>query len=744
VAAQPQAGVVVGRVVDARTDQPLARVLVHVENQPTFVETDEIGAFTITLPPGTFTIAASLIGYAVVQQAVHIQPGGSINLIIELSEGTGTYEEHVTVAGTMRTEVDRTPAGSVLHGRELQALRGVMLDDPLRAVHALPAATSTDDFYSEFAVRGSGFRHLNLAIDGTPSPYLIHTIHDVTDGGSIAMVNSEALGAVSLLPGGYPQRFGRRLGGQIDLTTRDGDRERFRGRVGLSGTSATFIAEGPLMGKRSSYLVSARRSYLDYLVRRIDPEGSFGFGFSDALAKVTFDLDARNQMQVLTVFGRSAFDEGAEDIGRNDAALATNRAWLSAVTWRLSPSRDFSISQQVYITGENYRNTSEEDIVLDTGGAADIGWRADAAYAPHDRWLLEFGGDVQRLSARNARRRTLDGASEPIVLEDYRVTSRAASAYAQVSARFGRVSINPGGRVDYWGPTEMTTSSPWITGELLMTDRTRFRIGSGIYRQFPALDQLNGLRGEAGLKPERATHVDVGLSRMFARGINVQVTAYTREERDILRALGAEPRRISSVSIALGRGDARWSNRLDGRARGVEVLIRRDSATGLSGWIAYAYARHRYDDSQAGETFWSDFDQRHTFSAFGLYRVSNRTSVGTKFRYGSNYPITGYVGDQPISPNAPPLLGGDRPVFYGLTGVRNTLRLPVYARLDVRADRVVTWFNRRVTVFVEVANALNRENQRNVPYSVDRNGRIGSPTDSLLPIVPSAGFIVEF
>ena len=654
VVAQPQTGVVGGRVVDARSDQPLARVLVHVENHPTFVETDESGAFTVTLPPGRFTIAASLIGYAVVRQAVHIQPGGSMNLIIELSEGAGTFEEHVAVAGAMRTEVERAPAGSVLHGRDLQALRGVMLDDPLRAVQALPAATSTDDFYSEFAVRGSSFRHLNLAIDGIPSPYLIHTIHGLTDGGSIAMVNSEALGAVSLLPGGYPQRIGRRLAGQIDLTTRDGDRERFHGRVGLSGTSATFIGEGPLTGKRGSYVVSARRSYLDYLVKRIDPEGSFGFGFSDALAKVTFDVDSRNQIQVLTVFGRSAFDEGVEDIGRNDEAYATSRAWFSAVTWRLTPSRAFSLSQHVYITGRNYRNTSEEDIVLDTGGASDVAWRADAAYAPHDGWLAEFGGDLQRLSARNARRRTLDGANEPIVLEDYRVTSRAASAYVQFSARVGRLSINPGGRLDYWGPTGVTTASPWITGELSMTAGTRLRMGSGIYRQFPALDRLNGLRGEARLKPERATHVDVALSRMFARGIDVQVTGYTRAERDILRALGAEPHRISAVSIALARGDARWSNRLDGRARGVEALIRRDSATGLSGWIAYAYARHRYEDAQAGETFWSDFDQRHTFSAFGLYRVSNRTSVGAKFRYGSNYPITGYVGDQPMSGNAPP------------------------------------------------------------------------------------------
>jgi hypothetical protein len=742
--AHAQTGVVVGRVVDARTDQPLARVLVHIEQHPTFVETDESGAFTISLPPGKFTISATLIGYAAFRHIVDVASGESTTLVIELSEGAGSYEEHVTVAGAMGQDADRAPAGVVLHGRDLQALRGVMLDDPLRAVQALPSATSTDDFYSEFAVRGNSFRHLNLAIDGIPSPYLIHTIHGVTDGGSIAMVNSEALGAVALLPGSYPQRIGRRLGGQIDLTTRDGNRERFHGRAGLSGTSVSFIGEGPLAGKKGAWMASARRSYLDYLLKRIDPEGSFGFGFSDALAKLTFDINPRNQIQMLAVLGRSAFDEGAEDLGRNDEARATSRAWLSAATWRATPSPQISISQRVYVTGMTYRNSSKDAVLLDAGSARDVGWRADAAYAPRDGWLAEFGGELQRMSARNARKRTFDGSDVPAVLEDYHVDGRSASAYAQVSARLGRATVIPGARIDHWGATGALLSSPWITSELVLAAHTRLRVASGLYRQFPGLTQLHGLRGHAGLKPESARHVDVALSRVLAGGATVQLTGFAREERDVLRVVGAEPRRRADGSIELGRGDARWSNRLTGRARGVEVFVRRDAATGVSGWIAYAYARHRYDDVVAGEEFWSDFDQRHTFSAYGLYRVSNRTTVGAKFRYGSNYPITGYVAEQRVSTDVPPLFGGNRPLFYGLANVRNTLRLPVYARLDLRADRAVSWFSHRVTLFVEVANALNRRNERNVPYSVDRNGRVGGVTDSLLPIVPSGGFVIEF
>jgi hypothetical protein len=99
-----------------------------------------------------------------------------------------------------------------------------------------------------------------------------------------------------------------------------------------------------------------------------------------------------------------------------------------------------------------------------------------------------------------------------------------------------------------------------------------------------------------------------------------------------------------------------------------------------------------------GERFWSDYDQRHSLSTYALYRLSNRTSLGAKFRYGTNYPITGYVGQQSFSPNAPPLFGGEQPLFFGLTDRRNTLRLPVYARLDVHADRAVSWSGRRVAV----------------------------------------------
>ena len=558
------------------------------------------------------------------------------------------------------------------------------------------------------------------------------------------MVNSEALGAASLLPGSYPQRLGRRLGAEVELTTRDGNRTGVHGRAGLSGTSANAIVEGPVAGGKGVWVASVRRSYLDFLLDRIDPDGSFGFGFSDGLGKVTFDVNPSHQLQLLAIAGRSTFDEAPEDITVNDEAVARSRAWLTAATWRFTPGPRLAVTQRVYATGMRFRKYQRARHAPRRRRRKRSRVAGDVTLAPSTRWIIDVGGDVVRTRAANTRQRTLDGTVTPQVLSDYAASGRASSAYAQITARVGPLRLAPGARFDYWQPTGTTTTSPWITGELDIAGGLSLRGGGGVYRQFPAPTVLNGLNGNPDLQPERATHADLTIAQALSEGITVQVTGFRRDERDVLWAAGSEPRALPEGGFVLGRGDARWSNRLTGRARGIEAMVRRDAPDGLSGWIAYAYGEHRFTDDVTGETFWSDYDQRHTFSGYALYRLSNRSTLGAKFRYGSNYPITGYVGEQSFGPNAPPLFGGERPLFLAMTDVRNTLRLPAYARLDVRADRAVTWAGRRVTLFVEVVNVLNRRNERNVPYSIGPRGQLMGVTDSLLPVVPSAGLVLEF
>ena len=739
-AAHAQPPVITGIVIDDRTERPIRGAVVFVEGFDVAAETDAAGRFALAAPAGLQTIAVSVVGYAFLRADVTVG-AAALDMTVRLSEGAGTYTERITVSGTSGDESSPAPGSSALFGRELENLRGVMLDDPLRAMHALPAATSTDDFYSEFAVRGSTFRHVGLSVDGMPARYLMHTVHGVTDGGSIAMINSETLGSVALMPGSYPQRTVPHIGAQANLTTREGNRERFRARAGLSGTSATFLGEGPLRGGRGSWLASIRRSYLDYLIERIDPEASFAFGFYDGQAQLVYDLTPRHQLSMTTLLGRALFDEEAPLLDANDLQDAASHAWLTAIAWRYTPGPRVAVTQRVYSTGFEYGTRNPAGQTLQAARRTDAGWRADASVAAAPGWLFEVGADAQRLAGRSVMSRRLTQTGSLVRLNEYSDHSAAASGYGQVRIAVGsRLQITPGLRFDWWQLTSAAKWSPWAGAELSLTPRTKLRAGTGLYRQAADIEQVHGLRGGGtALRPERALHADVGIEHLLSADTRLLVTAYSRAERDVLWTPGSEPHRMPDGRIVPGFDDAVWVNALRGRARGGELLLRRESASGLSGWAGYAFGRHRYSQVLSGETFPSDVDQRHTVSLYGNYRLSSRTTISAKWRYGSNYPLVGY-----LAPNAASPIVDNQAQFYSLVSTRNTARLPAYSRLDVRADRAFTWSGRRLVLFVEVANTLGRTNLRGTDYRVDRTGRVFGLTEPLMPIVPSAGFVFEF
>ena len=150
---------VAGIVLDDHTEQPIRGVLVSVEGQSSAAETDANGRFSMLVPRGPQTINASVIGYALLRTDVEVGAAG-LDMTIRLSEGAGAYTDTVTVSGSLKGESDSVPGATSLHGRELENLRGAVLDDPLRATQSLPSATATDDFYSEFAVRGNPFEYV--------------------------------------------------------------------------------------------------------------------------------------------------------------------------------------------------------------------------------------------------------------------------------------------------------------------------------------------------------------------------------------------------------------------------------------------------------------------------------------------------------------------------------------------------------------------------------------------------------
>jgi hypothetical protein len=174
-----------------------------------------------------------------------------------------------------------------------------------------------------------------------------------------------------------------------------------------------------------------------------------------------------------------------------------------------------------------------------------------------------------------------------------------------------------------------------------------------------------------------------------------------------------------------------FTNSLDGTSHGFDLLLIRRSTAPLSGWISYTWSKTHYDDTATGESFDGDFDQRHTLNVFLQQRLSYRLAVSGKLRIGSNFPIVGYFRGTPED------------LF--LASVRNAVRLPLYARLDVRANRTFTFERSRLTLFVEVMNLLGRNNGGQSDGFVVANtlNAVGF-VEGLLPRVPSAGLLFEF
>jgi hypothetical protein len=162
-----------GRVVNARTLAPVGDALVGLAELPQTARTTAEGRFEIAgVKPGTYTLTVSTVGFIFVRRAVTMPEAAGVELTVPLAEGTGTYEETVKVTATVEPEA--RVASVELSSAALQDLRDIAADDPIRALQALPGASTGDDFRAEFSVRGSAFRHVGIVIDGTPTSLLPH------------------------------------------------------------------------------------------------------------------------------------------------------------------------------------------------------------------------------------------------------------------------------------------------------------------------------------------------------------------------------------------------------------------------------------------------------------------------------------------------------------------------------------------------------------------------------------------
>ena len=693
-------GTIVGIIVEARTGQPLAAVLVRVQATGQQAVSDGEGRFEIAdVPAGPQTLLVSVVGYGLARRGYRGERETSaVTVTLAVSEGASTYVESVIVSAPAFREAEAgVSAQAVLGSRDLLALRGVIADDPFRAVQALPEVATGDDFSAEFAVRGLGPEHTGIAIDGVDTPLLFHTVRGVNDTGSIALINTDVLESATLLAGTYPQRAGAHLGARLDFTTRDGARDRLRARTMLGVSAVTGVMEGPLgmpsgggsaggpPTARGSWLLAVRKSYLDWLLRQIDSEVEGAFGFTDGQAIASWDFTPAQSIRATVIAGRSTLTENDPNPALNTLDQAHNRSVLANLQWRYAASPRLMLQQQVYVVDASYRNTVIDGRTREEGGDRDLTWRASATTTFGQRHRLESGGQAQWLHGWRADR--IFTTNDSAATADARESWAGGGAWLHYAwAATGAVNVSPGVRADWSGLTDDHAVSPYVLGEWQVAPAWRVRAGIGRQHQFATLDQKAGGNAAARveLDAEHAWTADAGLAWQPSRLWRVRVDGYYREEHGRLRYERSEFERSGNLVI---RPDSPyWTNALDGDASGGVVTLERRQANGLSGWVSFAVGRTNLTDTTTGEQFVSDYDQARTLNAYAIYRTSRRVSLSTRYRYGSNFPLSGYYA--PLSDQV-----------WTLAEQRNQARLPAYRRLD-RARRLGVHLPRsRLTLF---------------------------------------------
>lgn len=719
-----------GTVVDGKTATPLADARVVLVERALSVQTDVKGRFEFAgVPPGKYTLAISTIGYIFVRRAILAEADSILDITLPLAEGTGTYQESVTVTAEMtRPQEPGVSSQSELGSAALQELRGVVADDPMRAVQTLPGVATDDDFQALFSVRGSAFRHVGIVIDGVATPLLLHSIRGADDTGSVAMINSDILSRATLLAGPHPQKHGDWLGATLDFDIREGSRDRPQSRMAVSGTSASLVVEGPLgpaRSKRGSWLVSVRKSYLDWLIRKIEPDIDSTIGFGDFQTKVAYDLTSRQHLEGSIVGGRATFQQ-LQTGTSNGLSQALSKGGLVSVAWRYAGNSAF-LSQRVSIAYNDFRNRGLLEQELGRGVTRALSWRADATWLASKTWTIEGGSKVEhQYTSETFHQYSIVRLNVPVDRARLSVTGQAnvVSGWGLVARKTAASGVSAGARVTVDSLSNRVLTAPWLLGERRIGAFT-IRAGAGASHQ---LGDLELQPDTTGRLPERAISFDGGLEQQLGRGVRWQVTGFRREDTNVLRQLG-EARVVGGVFIPEATFRS-FANVLDGHTRGVDFLIGRRGAAGPTGWLAYTYAHTRYRDRLTGESFDGDFDQRHTVNLFVQQRLSYRLTASAKLRVGTNFPLAGYFEGSPG--------------FLAISSERNRVRLPFYSRLDIRVTRTFTLTRQRVTLFAEVMNLLNHHNQGQSVGFVRSTREAVNYVTKLIPFVPSVGILIEF
>lgn len=783
-AATGDLGTIKGKVINEITREPLPFVNVIVEATTNGATTDINGLFEIkNVAPGYVKIIASSVGYKT-KISGDIFVTREKTPFIELAmEPTVADLKEVVISGPQFIRKEESPVSMQTIGiREIERNPGGNRDIS-KVIQSLPGVASTPSFRNDIIIRGGSPGENKFFIEGMEVPVINHFQTQGSSGGPVGMINVDLVREVDFYSSAFPANRGNALSSVMEFRLIDGNSERHSFRTTVGSSDFGITADGPI-GRSTNYIVSLRRSYLQFLFQAL--KLPFLPTFNDLQFKVRHKIDKNNELIFL---GISGFDEFRLNTGVNESVTDPEQLEYNNYILGNIPSN----TQWNYATGVIYRHYGKQsytNVVLSRNTLHNESKKYQnndninllnnyESEETENKLRIEKNYSLNKLKVTFGAETEL--ASHSVEGFDKITTTngpvdRAFNAKTDLVkyAAFGSVSkpilknrlmLSLGIRADGTNWSDETSNpvdqlSPRFAASYSVDQKWSINFNTGRYFQLPSYSIL-GFSDENGKlinKSNKVTyisndHLVSGVQFLPDDATKITVEGFYKKYRNYPFSL------TDSISLAnLGSdfgvvGNESVIPASEGRAYGLEVLLQRRSPTGIYGILAYTFVRSEF--SGISETYVpSAWDNNHLITLTAGTKLGKDWELGFKWRYVGGRPYTPYdVASSSLKSNWDVRKQGI--LDYSRL---NTLRFGAFHQLDVRADKVWYFTKWSLNLYLDIQNLYNfkAENQDILNVKSNADGTlVTDPNDNTRysiyyikdesgTILPSIGIIIDF
>ena len=696
-----------GTVIDKSSRQPLEFINVMIVGLNKGGVTNAEGKFSIgQVPPGIYRLQASAIGYKTVTTPEYILSTRDLHIQIEMEENQTELEGVTVTASPFRRDIESPVSLRIIGLQEIEKSPGANRDIS-RIVQSYPGvAFSPIGYRNDLIVRGGSPSENRFYLDGVEIPNINHFSTQGASGGPVGILNADLIREVNFYTGAFPTDKGNALSSVLDFKLRDGDMERNSVKATLGASEVSLASNGHL-GKKTSYLVSVRQSYLQFLFDMLGLP--FLPTFTDAQFKLKTRFDAQNE---LTVLGLGGIDKMKLNTKADDE---DNEYILSYLP---------KIQQETFTLGAVYRHYAGAHVQSVIASHSYLNNR-NTKYRQND----ESNPDNLTLRLRSTEQNTQFRLENSSSFRNWKVTVGANLDYSQYSnTTFQKVYTDHAQTFDYhtyldimrWGlfgtinytsiderftaslglradannysaaMKDMTDQlSPRLSLSYQLTEHWSLSGNAGLYYQLPPYTALgfknnNGLyANKYALRYMQVSQGSIGINWRKGDTFEVSLEGFYKDYDKIpLSVADGIPLTCKGNDYGV-IGNELLTSTAQGRSYGAELLLKWLIAKKLNLASSFTLFKSEYRNNKESEYIASAWDNRFIFNLRGTYNLPRHWSVGMKVSCIGGAPYTPYDADKSSLVTAWNAQG--KP-YYDYTRY-NEERLPAFTQVDIRIDK---------------------------------------------------------